>query len=252
MNRLLHPAEVVLAGPPNAGKSTLANALVGRPVSIVHETPGTTRDWVRELALLGGLPVWITDTAGIGRDDAIRSSTGVSPVCTTGILPVGGEGSPPVGVPPARVAGVSPMCTTGILPVVDGLTSQIEHQAATRARQRLAGADTVLLLSQSEESTPDWLAGKTVLRIRPKADIRPPPSPCESLAVSARTGEGMDRLRLAILGALGLADFDPAVPRAFTQRQASLLTAAAEAIDHADAANASEALRRLLGQATSG
>lgn len=63
--RLLQPCEVVLAGPPNAGKSTLANALIGRAVSIVHEQAGTTRDWVRELALLDGVPVWLTDTAGL-------------------------------------------------------------------------------------------------------------------------------------------------------------------------------------------
>ena len=65
MRRLIEPAEVVLAGPPNAGKSTLANALSGRPMSIVHETPGTTRDWVRELVLIRGVPIWLTDTAGI-------------------------------------------------------------------------------------------------------------------------------------------------------------------------------------------
>jgi len=64
-DRLLHPPEVVLAGPPNAGKSTLANALVGREVSIVHGRAGTTRDWVRELALVGGVPLWVTDTAGL-------------------------------------------------------------------------------------------------------------------------------------------------------------------------------------------
>lgn len=65
MQRLLHPAEVVLAGPPNAGKSALANALVGRNVSIVHQSPGTTRDWVRTEATMNAVPVWLTDTAGI-------------------------------------------------------------------------------------------------------------------------------------------------------------------------------------------
>ena len=65
MRRVLCPAEVVLAGPPNAGKSTLANTLLGRPASIVHDRPGTTRDWVREQTLLCGLPIWLTDTAGL-------------------------------------------------------------------------------------------------------------------------------------------------------------------------------------------
>jgi len=69
MRRLLDPPEVVLAGPPNAGKSTLANALVGREVSIVHEQAGTTRDWVREPALLDGVPIWLTDTAGLWQAD---------------------------------------------------------------------------------------------------------------------------------------------------------------------------------------
>ena len=65
MARLLRPAEVVIVGPPNAGKSTLTNTLVGRAVSIVHERAGTTRDWVRELALVDQAPVHLTDTAGL-------------------------------------------------------------------------------------------------------------------------------------------------------------------------------------------
>ena len=76
MRRLLDPAEVVLVGAPNAGKSTLANALVGRPVSVVHETPGTTRDWVRELALLDGVPVWLTDTAGLWEAEGAAGTAG--------------------------------------------------------------------------------------------------------------------------------------------------------------------------------
>ena len=78
MAKLLHPPEVVLAGPPNAGKSALTNALAGRQISIVHDRAGTTRDWVREQALLGGVPVWLTDTAGIWeeRGGANRSAAG--------------------------------------------------------------------------------------------------------------------------------------------------------------------------------
>jgi tRNA modification GTPase len=63
--KLLNGWEIVLLGPPNAGKSALANTLVGRPVSLVHNQPGTTRDWVREEALVCDWPVWITDTAGL-------------------------------------------------------------------------------------------------------------------------------------------------------------------------------------------
>ncbi|NLF31349.1 MAG: GTP-binding protein [Planctomycetes bacterium] len=69
MRVLLAVPEVVLAGPPNAGKSSLANALAGRAASIVTDQPGTTRDWVRTLADLGGPPVWLTDTAGLWAPD---------------------------------------------------------------------------------------------------------------------------------------------------------------------------------------
>ncbi len=65
MRRLLAPPEVVLAGPPNAGKSQLANTLLERRACIVTDTPGTTRDWIRELADVGGWALWLTDTAGL-------------------------------------------------------------------------------------------------------------------------------------------------------------------------------------------
>lgn len=56
---------LVLAGQPNAGKSSLLNALAKREAAIVTEIPGTTRDVIREEIQLDGLPVHIIDTAGL-------------------------------------------------------------------------------------------------------------------------------------------------------------------------------------------
>ena len=56
---------VVIAGKPNAGKSSLMNALLGEGRVIVTDVPGTTRDTVEESASLGGVPIVLVDTAGI-------------------------------------------------------------------------------------------------------------------------------------------------------------------------------------------
>ncbi len=60
---------VVIAGAPNAGKSTLLNRLSGHDAAIVSAIPGTTRDVLRERIQIGGVPVLLTDTAGL-RDSA--------------------------------------------------------------------------------------------------------------------------------------------------------------------------------------
>ena len=62
---------IAIAGLPNAGKSSLLNALAGRDAAIVTEMPGTTRDVLREYLSLDGLPVHVADTAGI-RDSEDR------------------------------------------------------------------------------------------------------------------------------------------------------------------------------------
>jgi tRNA modification GTPase len=72
---LLHDGmTVVLAGPPNAGKSSLLNALAQSETAIVSPIPGTTRDVLRERIHIDGMPLHIVDTAGL-RDarDAIES-----------------------------------------------------------------------------------------------------------------------------------------------------------------------------------
>jgi len=56
---------IAIIGPPNAGKSSLLNALAQREAAIVSEIPGTTRDVVEVRLVLAGYPVWIADTAGL-------------------------------------------------------------------------------------------------------------------------------------------------------------------------------------------
>jgi tRNA modification GTPase len=60
---------VVIAGRPNAGKSSLLNALAGREAAIVTHVPGTTRDILREYLHLDGMPLHVVDTAGLRESD---------------------------------------------------------------------------------------------------------------------------------------------------------------------------------------
>ncbi len=200
MKRLLEPAEVVIAGPPNAGKSALANALVGRRASVVSEAPGTTRDWVRSLTDVAGVPVWLTDTAGLWQ---------------------GRRG--------------------------------VEAEAVRRAWQRIESAQVVICLvppgggvEAEHAAMLSRLRGLgSVLEVAGKSDLGQAAGPAQ-VAVSGRSLEGLDALRDAIRRRLGFEGFDPAAPMAFTRRQAGLLTAAAEALDHGPAPQARSALATLL------
>jgi len=207
IKRLCRPAEVV----PNAGKSTLANALVGRAVSIVHETPGTTRDWVREIALLDGVPIWLTDTAGLwqaaGPVDAEAVRRARQCVAAADLVVLLAAGAVPE--PPDWLTGR------------DGVG------------QQTAGQD---------------VAGR-VVKVSAKADLSRPTAGRPDVLVSAHTGEGLAELKDLIVARLGLAGFDPSAPAAFTDRQASLLIEAASAMDTGLArrqADGDAALRRLL------
>ena len=134
---------VVLAGAPNAGKSSLMNALARRDVAIVSSIPGTTRDLIEVSLDLDGMPVILVDTAGL------------------------------------RDAG-----------------DEIEQEGIRRTRARAAAADLVLwLVSPDQDSDVAALSDARVIRIGSKSDLGAIESDPEySVQLSARTGQGIDKL----------------------------------------------------------
>jgi len=150
---------VTITGRPNVGKSSLFNSLVERERAIVTDIPGTTRDTLTEAIDLDGIPVILTDTAGLRET-------------TDGIETLGIERT-------RRAMSDSDL----VLVVLDGA-------------DELGPPDTALL---------DQTAGNYRLVVMNKSDLpnfsvsRSCIESLKPINVSARTGEGLDALRAAIL-----------------------------------------------------
>lgn len=154
---------VVIAGRPNAGKSSLLNALAGRETAIVTDLPGTTRDVLREAIQIDGMPVHVIDTAGLRETQ-----------------------------------------------------DQVERIGVQRAWDAIAGADRILLVLDQregfgveEQAILDALPRNVpVTRLHNKVDLTDAPpgwlsrNP-DALALSARTGAGIDLLRAHLKEAAG-------------------------------------------------
>ena len=76
--RLREGVRIVIAGPPNAGKSSLLNALAGREAAITASIPGTTRDIIEVPVALAGRPILLVDTAGMRESGDEVESIGIS------------------------------------------------------------------------------------------------------------------------------------------------------------------------------
>jgi tRNA modification GTPase len=156
---------VVLAGRPNAGKSSLLNRLVGQDAAIVTAIPGTTRDLLRERIDLDGLPVELIDTAGL-RDSA---------------EPIEQEG--------VRRTREAARRADHILYLVDAADpAALAALAAELAALDAAPTRTVLFTKCDLASA------------RPHATL---PATQASLAISAQTGAGLDALRSHLREAAG-------------------------------------------------
>lgn len=76
-NLLREGINVVLVGQPNVGKSSLMNALAGEDIAIVTEIAGTTRDTIKTIIQINGVPLNIIDTAGLRETDDIVENAGI-------------------------------------------------------------------------------------------------------------------------------------------------------------------------------
>jgi len=192
---------VVLAGQPNVGKSSLLNALAGAELAIVTPIPGTTRDRVAETIQIDGVPLHVTDTAGLRL--------------------------------PHEAA------------------DEVERIGIARSWEAIAGADVVLFLrdlSRRGDAAYDAAdaeiaallpAATPRLELWNKADAAAAAAPQGALALSARTGAGLDTLRQALLAQAG---WQPATEGLFIARTRHV-QALREARAHLEAAQAHAAVR---------
>jgi tRNA modification GTPase len=203
-------ALVVISGRPNAGKSALFNALLGRDRAIVADQPGTTRDTLEEALTLDGVPLRLVDTAGLRETDCDVERQGVERA--------------------TEVVGRADLH----LRVVDLGGPWNDEDLATL--RDLPPARTVVALNKADRHAP--------------AEIPPLPAGYRGVAVSALTGQGLDGLRAALQAALGLAghgDADIAVGARhrdlLVQAAAALHAAHARCAETGDAVLTAQALR---------
>ncbi|HEY2928650.1 tRNA uridine-5-carboxymethylaminomethyl(34) synthesis GTPase MnmE [Piscinibacter sp.] len=160
---------VVIAGQPNVGKSSLLNALAGAELAIVTAIPGTTRDKVSETIQIEGVPLHVIDTAGI-RGEADTHD---------------------------EVERIGIERTWAEIERADALLFLHDLTRAGQADYEAGDAAIAARL-------PAGLAtGARLVAVYNKADVAPPPAWTPGVAVSAKTGAGLDVLRHRLLELAG-------------------------------------------------
>ncbi|MCW7754800.1 tRNA uridine-5-carboxymethylaminomethyl(34) synthesis GTPase MnmE [Desulfobotulus sp. H1] len=172
--RLREGIRLVIAGVPNVGKSSLMNCLLDRERSIVTDIPGTTRDLVEESLNLSGLPVILTDTAGIrDSEDPVES----------------------IGVERARASILN---ADRVLLVLDAGRGADEGSCALE--KEVASCPYVVVVNK-----------KDLVEDSRRFSLPPSWQPEARVDICARTGEGVDTLRKVLADLAGVSSPEHAV-----------------------------------------
>jgi small GTP-binding protein len=186
LRRLLHPPRLAIVGAPNVGKSTLANQLFAQQRSITADVPGTTRDWVGELADIGGMPAVLIDTPGVREtEDAIERAAIVASA--------------------SRIVG----CEL-VIRVLDAGDERNPHPNSRQVGISLRSTSSPPGYREREEEREIVVANKIDLAKHRMAG---------AIGISARTGEGIDLLCAEIHRRLGVEAIDQPRMRWWTERQ---------------------------------
>ena len=157
---------VVIAGQPNAGKSSLLNALAGAELAIVTPIAGTTRDKVQQTIQIEGVPIHVVDTAGLRpSDDAVEQ----------------------IGIARAWEA-------------IEGADAVLFLHDLMRVNAiDYIAADAVITRAIAQKLS----SNVPVIDVWNKADAVSAPAPITGIVLSAKTGAGLDALRRSLLEAAG-------------------------------------------------
>ena len=188
---------VVIVGRPNAGKSSLFNALVGAARAIVTEVPGTTRDAITERVDIGGIPITLVDTAGL-RDSSDRiEAEGVDrarqalQVAALSVVVI--DGAEPVSDDDRRLLeGVN---TPRVL-----VASKSDRTRAWRASELASDGELVIDVSAVTGAGLDVLRADIVAALVEREDLRDPPpiSNVRHLKLVESCAASLDRARAAL------------------------------------------------------